>query len=358
MEPAKFIFYLLQIKTKLSFVVLLLFFILSGKAFATCPTNDGSVNGGTLTIDANETCTVTNFSVSGNGGTLIINGSLTITGAISITGKGNIIVNGSITIGSTGSVGGQGDLTINGTLTVSDGASLTQGGQGGTDGTGIIIVEGTGTVDADIVADLTVTAGGDGDCSDGCCGSPSQCDVAQPVTLSSFKGILKEKAVEILWSTESEENFDYFNIERSIDGKTYSTLGSQKGAGNSKNKIDYSFMDYGPIYGLAYYRLTAIDIDGTFEVFKSITVSFVPDDLLVSIYPNPIQDNKFNLNINLPTIASIKRVAIIDINGALIKQIDLLDNTTFVNTDYFNGGIYFAKIQIDNYFITKRIIIN
>jgi len=355
---ANFMSYPLQIMTKVFFINLLLSFMLSGKVFAICPTNGGTINNnnGSFTIAANETCTVTSFTVSG--GTLTIEGTLTVTGNITLSGNGNIVVNGGLTISSSGSVGGNGDLTINGSLTVQDGASLSQTGSGGTDGTGIIIVEGSGTVDQDIVDDLTVTAGGDGDCTDGCCGSPSQCDVAQPVTLSSFTGKLEGKSIQILWSTESEENFDYFNVERSIDGKTYNTLGTKKGAGNSKNRINYSFMDYGPIYGLAYYRLTAIDIDGTFEIFNAITVSFVPDDLLVSIYPNPIQDNKFNLNINLPTIANIKRAAIIDINGALIKQIDLLDNTTFVNADFVNKGIYFAKIQIDNYFITKRIIVN
>jgi hypothetical protein len=356
--PIKFISYLMRIMNKVLSITLLFFFILSGNSFAICPENDGVINNnnGSITIVSDETCSVTNFTVSG--GTLTVNGTLTITGSITLSGNGDIIINGSLTIGSSGSLTGNGNLTINGSLTVQDGASLTQSGGGTTDGTGIILVEGTGTVDQDIVDELTVTAGGDGDCTDGCCGSTADCETAQPVTLSSFKGRTFEKAIHINWSTESEENFDYFNIERSIDGKTFNTLGTKKGAGNSKNKIDYSFIDYGPIYGLAYYRLTAIDIDGTFEIFKAITVSFVPDDLLVSIYPNPIQDNKFNLNINLGTIANIKRVTIIDINGALIKQIDLLNNTTFVDADFVNKGIYFAKIQIDNYFVTKRIIVN
>jgi predicted MPP superfamily phosphohydrolase len=82
-----------------------------------------------------------------------------------------------------------------------------------------------------------------------------------PVSLTAFDAKLKEKIVELTWSTSSESNNDYFTIERSANGRDYSAIGTVNGAGNSTEPKDYSFTDNNPFTGTNYYRLLQTDMD-------------------------------------------------------------------------------------------------
>ena len=86
-----------------------------------------------------------------------------------------------------------------------------------------------------------------------------------PIELLSFEAICNNNSVNLLWSTASEKNNDYFTIERSSDGITFQTVLTVKGAGNSNQVINYSAIDEKPIDGIAYYRLKQTDYDGKFE---------------------------------------------------------------------------------------------
>ncbi|MDZ4757054.1 MAG: hypothetical protein SGJ10_02795, partial [Bacteroidota bacterium] len=49
-----------------------------------------------------------------------------------------------------------------------------------------------------------------------------------PVTLLTFNTKTKNGAVSVTWSTASETNNDYFEVERSIDGGQYKTIAQVK----------------------------------------------------------------------------------------------------------------------------------
>lgn len=95
-----------------------------------------------------------------------------------------------------------------------------------------------------------------------------------PVSLVFFNAISKEKVVDLLWSTATEKNNDYMAIERSVDGQNFSEIGRVQGAGNSVERIDYSFSDRFPYSGTNYYRLRQVDFDGSSTYHKVIAVDF------------------------------------------------------------------------------------
>ncbi len=98
-----------------------------------------------------------------------------------------------------------------------------------------------------------------------------------PITLMKFEGEFKDNVVLLTWSTASEQNNDYFYIEKSLDGFTWTRIIEKPGHGNSSTQIDYNAIDNQPFLGINYYRLTQVDYDGQKETFDIIAINVKKD---------------------------------------------------------------------------------
>jgi GH18 family chitinase len=110
-----------------------------------------------------------------------------------------------------------------------------------------------------------------------------------PVELISFVGSNGAQGNELAWATASEVNNDRFEIERSIDGITYTSIGSVNGAGNSSTLLNYFFTDATNTTSKTYYRLHQFDADGKSTYSKTVVVYSVQELTLVAS-PNPFKD--------------------------------------------------------------------
>lgn len=87
-------------------------------------------------------------------------------------------------------------------------------------------------------------------------------DVVLPVLFSKFD-VTKEGCKALLnWTTAMEQNNDYFAIERSIDGRSFTIVAQVDAVGNSSETQYYSYLDAQPKPGNNYYRITQVDVDG------------------------------------------------------------------------------------------------
>jgi len=94
---------------------------------------------------------------------------------------------------------------------------------------------------------------------------------ALPVELSAFEGESIDDYNFITWTTESEQNSDYFSLESSFDGESWSVINVQDAAHNSISTINYKYSD-DRFREVTYYRLVQYDIDGQNETFGPISV--------------------------------------------------------------------------------------
>lgn len=95
-------------------------------------------------------------------------------------------------------------------------------------------------------------------------------DGVLPVELLYFEGVPYPTFNKIVWSTASEHNSDYFQIERSIDGENWKTVGTKPASGNSTIVINYSYLDSFDDLSIHYYILKQVDYDGQYKIYGPI----------------------------------------------------------------------------------------
>jgi len=94
-----------------------------------------------------------------------------------------------------------------------------------------------------------------------------------PIKLLNFTGYkYNDYDNKLEWTTLTEKNADYLEIEKSNDGLFFEQIGSQKLAGNSLTKIEYEYFDRNVDNQINYYRLKQFDFDGTYHYTKIISI--------------------------------------------------------------------------------------
>lgn len=113
-----------------------------------------------------------------------------------------------------------------------------------------------------------------------------------PVQLASFNARIIANDVVLSWQTESESNSSYFDILKSEDGRTFSTIGEVQAAGNSQLPLRYSFTDPSAAHaGSRYYQLRMVDKDGSSARSQVVRISANSGTtgVQVKVYPTVIQ---------------------------------------------------------------------
>lgn len=137
-----------------------------------------------------------------------------------------------------------------------------------------------------------------------------------PVTISSFNAAIRNNAVAVNWTTETESNNKGFEVQKSIDGRNFSTIGfvtTKALNGISNNSLSYSFEDTKVLDGRSFYRLKQIDKDGKFALSNVQAVEFAfTGALTIKAIENPVRNN---IGLNIKT--SERRTIQINVTNAL-----------------------------------------
>jgi hypothetical protein len=173
--------------------------------------------------------------------------------------------------------------------------------------------------------------------------------VILPLQLTAFNGHIENTDALLTWQTDNEVNTREFIIERSTDGRYYSTAGSVQ-ATNTTGNHQYIFTDrkidqLGA--SVIYYRLKQVDIDGQSTYSR---VLILPVDKPVSrirCYPNPVT-NEANLTITLDKAEAVQ-ARIIDNMGKIVQvqQWNLGAGSTSLslNMSELAKGLYYIGIK-------------
>lgn len=165
-----------------------------------------------------------------------------------------------------------------------------------------------------------------------------------PVTLVSFTAEKKDKNfVYFNWQTATEINTDRFEIESSIDGRTFKSLTSVKASGNSSTVKSYAYnIQQNATSPVVYYRLKIIDKDGKSSLSKIIAINFDNDKNTVRITPNPVSNGSAKVSFKENFTGRIA-VWIYNTNGIRVSQAEKLlqnESSFAVNVSNLPVGLY------------------
>ncbi len=173
-----------------------------------------------------------------------------------------------------------------------------------------------------------------------------------PVELIDFSATLENERVKLEWTTATEQNSDYFIVERSVNCIDFEPLLKVAAAGFSNEVIHYEDFDLKPFYGINYYKLRQIDFDGQEAFYDIKSVNYKTDQSLnFSVFPNPFE-NIFNLHFNVNDNKLLK-VEVSDNQGKIVfsSEFKALAGWNFYEIDLSenSAGNYLCKlIDIDS----------
>ena len=142
-----------------------------------------------------------------------------------------------------------------------------------------------------------------------------------PLSLLRFTGSRNDdKQVVLNWATTYEINTDKFNIEKSSDGHSFNTIGTQHAAIQSVKENNYSFTDISsgkpndaPV---TYYRLKMIDQNGEFTYSNILAIKNTAKSNL-SILNNPVRNS---INVSHQKAGANASISIIGMDGKTILK--------------------------------------
>jgi len=179
--------------------------------------------------------------------------------------------------------------------------------------------------------------------------------IVLPVHLISFSANKDQAIVKINWSTSDESGMDHFEVQRSSDGRNFSTLNNLP-CRNQSSLSNYAVIDNSPFKGLSYYRLKMVDVSGDISYSGIVSVHFYGKDE-ITIYPNPVSRGQ-KLFIMNPAKEEFK-IQFYNLAGKLVETINTSTGEVPFTTLQNNRGSLIYRIRnIDNEIVsTGRILI-
>jgi hypothetical protein len=165
-----------------------------------------------------------------------------------------------------------------------------------------------------------------------------------PINLLYFKAQAQNSGTRLSWQTAQEINNDYFEIEFSTDGASFTPVGKVKGGGNTSLPQSYNFTHRTNQTGKVFYRLSQTDFNGrkTYSRVEFVDLKNTGSSLTIS--PNPVTGK-----IVIPgfVIDGKQRYSILNLQGIKIAEAGLSKQEILLPNN-ISPGMYMLRILQGN----------
>lgn len=119
-----------------------------------------------------------------------------------------------------------------------------------------------------------------------------------PVAITSLQAAQKSTGIQLDWLAYNEQNIEQYEVERSSNGTSFSSIGQVPATGNGRLTARYSYTDAVPLTGTNYYRIRVVEKGGEVNFTGIIRIQQHAGKSGVTVYPNPVQGNRMTLELN------------------------------------------------------------
>lgn len=158
-----------------------------------------------------------------------------------------------------------------------------------------------------------------------------------PVKFSSFDAKAVNAGVALTWKVGTEQNVNGYEVERSADGRNFTSIGFVKANGQSA----YTYTDSKPLAS-GYYRIKSVDIDAKLGYSTVVSLKGGASSIVLKAFPSPVQNE---LTIQHNTATSNNKITISSVDGRLIQSIIPVAGSqqTKVDLSSANAGLYLVR---------------
>ena len=158
-----------------------------------------------------------------------------------------------------------------------------------------------------------------------------------PLDIISFTGNNNNTSIGLNWQSANEPNDrGHFEIEKSVDGVTFTRIGQVNNQGFSYLPNNYAFADNSPVNGANFYRLKIVSDNGMVKYSSVVKVLFGKTGRGVMISPNPAV-TEFTVSARG---SSYTNLVITDRSGRAVLQQRLSGNNNTIDVSRLPAGQY------------------
>jgi hypothetical protein len=171
------------------------------------------------------------------------------------------------------------------------------------------------------------------------CGTTGLSNVILPIVLESFKAFMAGDKVGLQWTTAASDNYAYFEVQRSTDGRTFADIARVDRPAIAGGAFTYSD-EPGPADTL-FYRLKIV-ADGNSYTYSNIVSITRRAEAGLGFYFDGAA-KQLQITVQQPT-----SVVIVNAAGMLVKTIMLVPGRNNVSVAGLAAGIYFLHDRKTN----------
>ena len=163
-----------------------------------------------------------------------------------------------------------------------------------------------------------------------------------PVTFVGFDAKKSSNGIQVTWKVAGEENVNHYEIERSEDGRSFTSISSVA----IGKKDTYTYFDAGA-GTTAYYRIKNVDNDGKFKYSNIARVTNGKSSIVITAFPQPVVNQ---LTVQHPAIGANGLLTLSSADGRIVSMIRPVAGTmqTFINTSVLQKGLYVLRLDDGN----------
>jgi hypothetical protein len=163
-----------------------------------------------------------------------------------------------------------------------------------------------------------------------------------PVVWGAVNAKIAPGGVLVSWETLSETNTSHFEIEHSLDGAVFETVGRRAAAGNSSNVTKYEFLHIpAGAHTVHHFRIKQVDKDGKAAYSIVVTVKTDGDARMRSFtIINPVHHA-----LNIKVQANTGTILVSNSAGQLMLQRKTMQGNHSFDVSNWPSGVYYVQFR-------------
>jgi len=166
--------------------------------------------------------------------------------------------------------------------------------------------------------------------------------VGGPLPVDFLGFIAREQndgSTKLLWDVAHEVNVKGYNVETSVDGRSFTSIGFVPATGSNV----YSFPYAQKIAGTRFFRVKSIDLDNSFKSSGIIKIKGQSESVSsIQLYPVPAISQVY---VQHDKVSNNAMISVLSPDGKIIKQVRPVSNSfqTQLNVSELKAGVYFVR---------------